>query len=123
MQTLLKINARLKVSADKDQLKLVEKAFKESQLNILQLAMPTPENLAMKTPTLAIPLLQSMANFFPNALSDQSKKHITSGVHSGDAHVRDEAANFMLSVCSDFDDISALLEIQKPQKVQKDQDG
>lgn len=123
MQTLLKINARLKVSADKDQLKLVEKAFKESQLTLLQLAMPTSQNVAAKTPTLAIPLLLSMANFFPNALSEQSKKHIASGVHSGDAHVRDEAANFMLGVCSNFDDVSALLEIQKPQKVQKEQDG
>jgi len=38
--------------------------------------------------------------------------------------VRDEAAKFLLSVCSDFDDYNSLLEIQKPPKGAKDnQDG
>jgi len=111
MQALLKITARMKVSTDEAQLKLLEKAFTEAQMNLLALAVPTPDNVMRKTPPLAIALLQSMESFFPNSLALQSKKHVASSIHSGDAQVRDEAANFLLGVCSDFDDISTLLEI------------
>lgn len=50
----------------------------------MQLALPSPENVMRKTPTLAIPVLESMASFFPNALTEQSKKQIVSCLHSGD---------------------------------------
>ena len=60
MQAILKISQRIKLSMDKTQLKLLEKAFSESQLSLMQLALPTPENIARRTPTLAIPLLESM---------------------------------------------------------------
>ena len=69
------------------------------------------QNVMRKTPTLAIPVLQSMASFFPNAISEQAKKQISSSVHSSDAQVRDEAANFIISICSDFDDQNSLLEV------------
>ncbi len=74
-----------------------------------------------RTPTLAIPVLENMAGFFPNALTEQSKMQIVSCLHSGDPQVRDEASKFLLSVCSDFDDYNSLLEIQKPPKTAKDQ--
>ena len=86
----------------------------------MMLAMPTLENLTNKTSASAIQLLQCMANFFPNAMSEQAKKQIASCIHSGDAQVRDEAANFLLSVCSDFDDAKSLLEVQKAPKSAKD---
>lgn len=70
----------------------------------MELALPSMQNVMRKTPTLAIPVLMSMASFFPNSLSEQSKKHIASSVHSSDAQVRDEASNFILTICSDFDD-------------------
>lgn len=57
MQCLLKIMARLKVNADKAQLKLLEKAFSEGKMHLLSLAVPTLDNLQRKTPSLAIPLL------------------------------------------------------------------
>lgn len=84
MQAILKISQRIKVSTDKDQLKILEKAFSESQSVLMQLALPSPENVMRKTPTLAIPVLESMASFFPNALTEQSKKQIVSCLHSGD---------------------------------------
>ena len=70
MQALLKIAARMKVSADKAQLKVLEKAFSESQTALLKLAAPTIENIVIKAPALAIKVLQSMASFFPDALSE-----------------------------------------------------
>ena len=77
----------------------------------MQLALPTPENVAKKTPALAIAVLESMASFFPNNFTEQSKKQIASCLHSCDASVRDQAAKFLLSICSDFDDANSLLEI------------
>ena len=41
------------------------------------------------------------------------KRAITNAVHLGAPQVREQAANFLLSICSDFDDNNSLLEIQK----------
>jgi len=61
MQTILKISQRMKVSTDKTQLKLLEKAFGSSQMTLMKMALPTPDNLARKVPAMAISLLESMA--------------------------------------------------------------
>lgn len=82
----------------------------------MYLALPSPMNILMKTPTLAIPVLSCMASFFPATLTEQAKKQISSSIYCADNQIRDEAANFLLSVCSDFDDQNSLLEIQKMPK-------
>lgn len=74
MQAILKISQRMQVSTDKTQLKLLEKAFGPAQVNIMQLALPTPDNIARKTSAMAIALLESLASFFPNSFTEQSKK-------------------------------------------------
>ena len=122
MQAILKISQRMQVSTDKTQLKLLEKAFGPAQVNIMQLALPTPDNIARKTSAVAIALLESLASFFPNSFTEQSKKQIVSCLHSGDSHVRDSAAKFLLSICSDFDDQNSLLEVQKPPKNAKERE-
>ena len=73
--------------------------------------MPSIDNIAMKTPALAIRVLQSMLSFFPDAMSLQSKKHVASSIHSSETSIRDESASFMIGVCSDFDDQNSLLEV------------
>ena len=76
------------------------------------------------TPKLAISVLQTMAQIFPSSISEQAKKQISSSVHSSDAQVRDEAAKFILNICSDFDDSNSLLEVQKvPKPQQAGQEG
>lgn len=122
MQAILKISQRMQVSTDKTQLKLLKKAFGPAQVNIMQLALPTPDNIARKTSGMAIALLESLASFFPNSFTEQSKKQIASCLHSGDSHVRDSAAKFLLSICSDFDDQNSLLEVQKPPKNAKERE-
>ena len=57
-----------------------------------------------------------MVSLFKTCLAKDSIKHICSCVHSGHPAIRDEAANFLLNICSDFDDANSLLEIQKVPK-------
>ena len=60
---------------------------------------------------MAISLLLSMEQLFPKSLAKETKKHIASCVYSSDAQVRDEAANFILAICGDFDEENPLLEV------------
>lgn len=51
--------------------------------------------------------------FFPKALAAESIKSIANCIRiKTHSQVRDEAANFLLSVCSDFDDSKSLLHIE-----------
>ena len=61
MQAILKVNSRMNAATDEPQLKLMERAFNEVQVNVQQMALPTIENLMRRTPHYAIPLLQSMS--------------------------------------------------------------
>ena len=58
-----------------------------------------------------------MAEIFPNAVTEDTKRQIASSVHSCDAQVRDEAAKFILNVCgrnnSELKSGGDLLEFQK----------
>ena len=66
-----------------------------------------------------------MASLFPNHLADLSKRQIASCVYFNSPSVRDEAANFILAVCSEFDDVTSLLPIEKvpTSKAVKGEDG
>ena len=75
------------------------------------MALPTTDNLTRRTPHYAIPLIQNMGQSFPNTLTMQMKQQVASSIHSSDAHTRDEAANFILNICSDLDDVNSLLPI------------
>ena len=70
IQALIKISQRLKVNTDSEQLKALEKAFNEQMNGLMEMALPTPENLAKRTSAPAIQLLQCMADFFPEALAE-----------------------------------------------------
>lgn len=109
MSALLKICDRTEFLEDKAQRKVLEKSFNEHQLCLLKLAAPSALNVARKTSALAIAILQKMALMFPNTISEEARRQVASCIHSGDAQVRDEAAKFILKVCSDFDDADALL--------------
>jgi hypothetical protein len=59
--------------------------------------------------------MERVVSLFPKALATESIKSIANSIRWFKNHnsVRDEAANFLLSVCSDFDDAKSLLEIEK----------
>ena len=67
-----------------------------------------------------IQILTSMVSLFPKCLTTDSIRHVSSCVHNGSAVIRDEAANFLLTICNDFDDANSLLAIQKVPKPQED---
>jgi hypothetical protein len=67
-----------------------------------------------------IQIMSSMVCLFKTCLAKDSIKHICSCVNSGHPAIRDEAANFLLNICSDFDDANSLLEIQKVPKPTED---
>ena len=70
----------------------------------------------------AIQILERIATLFPKALAAESIKNIANCIRFKiHQQVRDEAANFLLSVCSDFDDAKSLLEIEKVQPRVKDE--
>ena len=64
--------------------------------------------------------MTSMVGLFPKCLATDSIRHVSSCVHNGSPAIRDEAANFLLTICSDFDDANSLLGIQKVPKPQED---
>lgn len=59
----------------------------------------------------SIQLLSEMVSLFPDCLADESKVHVASCVHYANAAVREASANFLLTVCGDFDSKGSLLEI------------
>lgn len=61
-----------------------------------------------------IQIMERMANLFPKSLAQESIKSIANCIKfKTHTQVHDEAANFLLSVCSDFDDAKSLLPIEK----------
>ena len=82
-----------------------------------------PSNAAQKDAQIVVKTIQimtSMVSLFPKCLTGDSIRHISSCVHNGSPAIRDEAANFLLTTCSDFDDANSMLAIQKVPKPQED---
>lgn len=57
-------------------------------------------------------MIQILSLFHKNLKSDTITA-IVNNVHSNFQAVREEAANFMLTVCGDFDNLNSLMPLQK----------
>jgi hypothetical protein len=76
--------------------------------------MPTPDNsLSSEYIAKTIAVFEKLAMSFPKDTTKEAIRTVSNAVHHSSPQVREQAANFMLSVCSDFDNNTSLFEIQK----------
>ena len=123
LKTIQMIAHRLQNNAatSKDQLKQLEKSFHEQKEVLMSRILPS--HAAQKDAQIVVKTIQimiSMVNLFPKCLARESIKHVANCVHNGSPAIRHEAANFLLAICSDFDDANSLLAIEKVPKPQAD---
>ena len=104
-------------------MKQLEAQFLQNKDLLLGKLVPSTETLADPGQIVrSIQILERIATFFPKALATESIRTIANCVRfKTHAQVRDEAANFLLSVCSDFDDAKSLLELERALPKTKDE--